>query len=107
MGSAAYRRGSTLIRNQLTREQRDPLFVLMDDLNALPKYPGAATPFTLVTFQRDPHQAGIWWILGQDGWRGRGFWYTSLREAVRNWDVTLTSYDATTNVWGAVPNTRP
>ena len=44
MGSAAHRRGSQAIREQLSREQRPEAFRFIEELNALERYPDAGCP---------------------------------------------------------------
>jgi hypothetical protein len=103
MGSAAYRRGSQVIAQQLDQEQRPVEFLMMEELNALPKYPDAGSPFGPICFTYLA-QDDAWWALDPVKlWGGRGFRYRSLREAVMRWYVTLTVYDATSQLWHAVP----
>lgn len=61
MGVAATRRGDKLISRQLQGDQRRPEFLLMDDLNALPKLPGSGRPWGPMAIQRDSQ--GFWWAL--------------------------------------------
>ena len=103
MGSAAYRRGSAVIRRTLDAEQRDPHFVLMEELNALARYADAGTPFAPTVIVYEPVRQ-LWWQLDPNKmWAGRGYAYTSLRDLCRLWHITLTGYDATTQTWTAVP----
>lgn len=57
---------------------------LLGDLNAMPKDPGAATPFGDIVF-----------VQGHGGWwaecpvTGFGYWYATLRGAVRAWSVAV------------------
>ena len=96
MGAAAEHRGNVLIRRQISAEARPVEFVKMDELNALPKFEGAGTPFGEVHF-----------IAGHGGWfaecptTGFGYWYRTLRESVRRWRVEIHSYDD--GVWIASP----
>lgn len=68
----------------------------MSELNALPKFEDAGTPFSEVHF-----------IVGHGGWwaecptTGFGYWYGTLREAVRRWRVEIHSYD--NGIWIARP----
>lgn len=84
MGAAAYNRGTKQISAQIDMAARASEFVLIEDLNALPKHERAATPFGPVHF-----------VLGHGGWwatcptTGYGFWYSTLREAVRAWRVEI------------------
>lgn len=98
MGVAAYNRGSALIRKQTDDEQRDPVFILIEDLNNAPKLDGAQRPFQSVQFTRGN---GGWWI--ECPVTGFGFWYKTLRKAVRSWLVTITAYDAKTHTFTAEP----
>ena len=98
MGAAAYNRGSRVIRRRADDAARPVEFDVMDRLNAPPKRPGAPRPFGPVRF-----------VPGHGGWwaecpvTGFGYWYRSLVTAVRSWRVTVTSYDATRQEWGAEP----
>jgi hypothetical protein len=57
---------------------------LIRDLNAIPKDPGAETPFGDILF-----------VQGHGGWwaecpvTGFGYWYATLRRAVRAWNVAV------------------
>lgn len=97
MGAAAYHRGSRSLSRQMDAEQRPVEFVLMDELNALPKYPDAGRPFGPVQVFYAPQ--GIWWIECLT--TGYGFWYRSLRELVKRWEITIIGY--THGVWDAIP----
>lgn len=63
----------------------------MERLNALQKNDEAPTPWGEVHF-----------IAGHGGWwaecptKGGGFWYRSLREAVRSWRVEIYAYERET-----------
>lgn len=96
MGSAAYRRGSEAIRHQLAAEGRPQAFAFMDALNALPKYADAGRPCGAVELVWD---RGVWWITCPR--TGFGYWYPTLREAIRRWDITVTGYEQ--GRWQAVP----
>lgn len=54
------------------------------DLNAMPKYDGASTPFDDIHF-----------VQSHGGWfaecptTGYGYWFKTLREAVRSWRVVV------------------
>jgi hypothetical protein len=100
MGSAAYRRGSRAIARQLDAEQRPAAFTLMDELNALPKYPDAGRPLGPVQFV---YSHNAWWI--ECPTTGFGYCYPSLREAVARWHITLISYAH--GIWGAIPSSMP
>ena len=97
MGAAAYHRGSRSLSRQMDAEQRPVEFVLMDELNALPKYPDAGRPFGPVQVFYAPQ--GVWWI--QCPTTGYGFWYRSLRELVKRWQITIIGYQG--GVWTAIP----
>jgi hypothetical protein len=102
MGVAAYNRGSKAIREHINATRRPAEFLLMDDLNSLPKYEDAGQPFGPLVFQYDGR---MWWALDPiRRFAGFGYWYPTLREAVRRWNVSVTSYDGT--AWGAVPRPR-
>lgn len=77
-------------------------FILMDDLNALPRT-GGKRPFGPVVFMKDEHR-NEWWALDPKKlWAGFGFCYPSLRAAVSDFLVTITEYDASSNAWTGVP----
>lgn len=97
MGAAAYQRGSALISKQFAADRRAPEFVLMDELNALEKFPDAGRPFGPVTFS---FSHGGWWAMCPT--TGFGYWYRTLREAVRRWHVEIVGYD--NGDWLAEPN---
>jgi hypothetical protein len=95
MGAAAYNRGSRAISNQIDAGARPVEFVLMDDLNAMAKNETAKKPFGPIHF-----------ISSHGGWfaecpkTGFGYWYASLRQAVRAWRVTIVGYE--NGIWLAV-----
>lgn len=97
MGAAAYRRGSASITRQLEQEQRPQEFAMMDDLNSLTKYADAGTPLGPIQFV---WARGVWWAECPTS--GFGFWYTTLRAAIRRWHVRIIAYDR--GVWYAVPD---
>ncbi len=88
MGVAAYNRGTALIRAQHDAESRLPEMILMDDLSNLPKVDHAKRPFGPINF-----------VAGHGGWwaecpvTGFGYWYPTLRLAVRSWLVVMTGYE--------------
>lgn len=96
MGAAAEHRGIALISRLIDRDQRRSEFVMMDDLNALPKFPDAGTPLGPIHFT--PSHNG-WFALCPI--TGYGYWYNTLREAVRRWRVSVNGYDH--GVWIAQP----
>ena len=100
MGVAAYQRGNALIRRQFDADERKAEFQMMDNLNALPKFPDAGTPFGVIHFV---HSHGVW--FAECPVTGFGYWYKTLREAVRRWRVTITEYRH--GVWVAKPMPRP
>jgi hypothetical protein len=97
MGVAAYNRGTAVIAAQIAANDRAPEFQMMDALNALEKFSDAGCPFGPINFV--PGRNGFWAECPSTGF---GYWYPSLREAVRRWNVSVTSYDG--SAWGAVPN---
>ena len=102
MSIAAYNRGTAHLRRQTDANQRHTAFVMMDELNALPKVAGARKPFNTVHIQAGN---GGWWATCPV--TGYGFWYKSLRSAVQHWDISIIGYDETTGTWVAEPNTEP
>lgn len=99
MGVAAYNRGTKAIEADIARGDRAAEFCLMADLNDLPKYQGASAPFGDVHF-----------VYSHNGWwaecpvTGFGYHYPTLREAVRNWRVTVHSH--VNGTWIASPTAR-
>ena len=98
MSNAAYNRGSQCIRNQVEQNQRPAIFAMMDDYNAMPKHAGSVAPFLPVEIV--PGNGGMW---VSDPRTGYGFWYRTLAEAVRSWEIDLTGYDASRRAWAAQP----
>ena len=98
MGIAAYNRGSNKISRDIDSDRRPPAFEIMDNLNALPKVPGAQAPFGPINLVQGH---GGWWA--ECPTTGFGFWYSSLRAAVCAWLVDIVRYDATAQVWTAEP----
>ncbi len=96
MGVAAWNRGSALVARQIHAEQRPVEFVMMEDLDNLPKFDYARRPFGDIVF-----------VAGHGGWwaecpvTGKGYWYRTLREAVRSWRVAITGFRD--GAWYAVP----
>ena len=102
MGAAAEMRGNAAIIVGLRADARPAEFDFMDHLNSLKKYPDAGTPFASIKFVSDGQ---YWWALDQKkGWAGRGYWYPSLREAVRRWNVNITG--CANGEWLAAPVTK-
>ena len=87
MGIAAYNRGSKALSERITMEQRDQMFVFMEDLNAIPKHDDCGRPFKDVEIVQS---RGVWWIECSSS--GYGFYYKNLRELMRRWDVTIHSF---------------
>ena len=98
MGIAAYNRGTAAIRRQFESERRPVEFEIMDILNSLPKYPDAGNPFGPVQFVSG--HGGVWAECPVTGF---GFWYPSLHEAVKRWNVTINGFDS--GKWLARPST--
>lgn len=96
MGVAASQRGSALIRRQCAANDRPVEFALMEELNAIPKYPDAGTPLGPLHFVA---HRNVW--FAECPKTGFGYWYPTLREAVRRWRVTIIGYEH--GVWHAVP----
>jgi hypothetical protein len=97
MGVAAYNRGSNVIREQIAAQERPVEFVMMDNLNAIPKYEDAGTPSDTIHFGYD--ERGVWWAECPK--TGFGYFYKSLREAVRRWRVVIR--ECRNGVWIADP----
>ena len=85
MGAAAYNRGTKALSDQIDHEARDSGFVLMADLNAMPKNEGAPKPFGPIHFTYG--HGGYW---AECPTTGRGYHYKTLRAAVAAWRVTIT-----------------
>lgn len=85
MGAAAYNRGTSAIIAMIDREARPLEFMMIEDLNALPKRQGAPVPFGPVHFETGP---GGWWAVCPV--TGFGYGYRTLRQAVAAWRVTIT-----------------
>lgn len=87
MGVAAYNRGTKAISEQIGAAARPAEFVLMADLNAMPKNNSAKKPWGPIHF-----------ISGHGGWwatcpvTGFGYWYETLWAAVRAWRVTIIEF---------------
>ena len=96
MGAAAEHRGNALISRQCAERDRPVEFDLMDELNALTKTEGAGLPFGPLRFT---HGHGGWWA--ECPVTGFGYWYPTLRLAVRSWRVIVCHYDG--KGWLSVP----
>lgn len=96
MGVAAYRRGTEVIRKQIDSDSRIVEFQIMEDLTSLPKFDYARTPFN-----------DIYFVAGHNGWWAvcpiteYGYWYKTLRDAVRSWKVAIIGFDK--GKWLATP----
>jgi hypothetical protein len=101
MGVGAYNRTSRAIIKQIELENRAKEFTMMEELNGLPKYPDAGTPFGPIQFA---YSHGIWWA--ECPTTGFGFHYKTLREAIKSWHVEITGYNYDTNLWTAIPTKR-
>jgi hypothetical protein len=98
MGVAAYNRGTAALSRDVDSKSRPVHFLIMDRLNALPKYPDAGRPLKDIEFR---HDGKMWWALDPvKGWAGFGFWYPTLGEAVRRWRVSVVGWE--NGVWKAV-----
>lgn len=84
MGIAAYNRGSRAISAQIDREATPDELVLIRDLNSEPRDPEAPIPFGPIVFV--PGHGGWWATCPVTGF---GYWYPTLRKAVRSLDVTV------------------
>lgn len=98
MGVAAYNRGTQSIRNGITRDfARQPEFEIIELANSMTKYPEAGTPFGPIQFVFS--HGGTWAECPTTGF---GYWYPTLYEAVKNWNVTITGIR--NGVFIATPN---
>lgn len=97
MGVAAYNRGSACISQQIANDKYRPVeFDIMDTLNALPKYNTATPPHGSV---RLGEGHGGWWIYCIK--TGYGYWYKTLHEAIKRWDIVIIAYK--NGEWEAIP----
>lgn len=99
MGVAAYNRSSNAIRKIIAEDSRKVEFEIMDRLNAIQKYDDAGTPRSSVQIL---NSNGRWWITGYEK-DSYGYWYRSLDELMRRWNVVITGYDAVNNFYSAEP----
>jgi hypothetical protein len=106
MGAAAYNRGSQAISRQIDADaeaaRAHEVFGMIDNLNAMPKAPNAPTPFGPIEYIFA--HGGCWATCPVTGF---GYFYKTLREAVRAWNVDITGY--VDGKWRSVPRraTRP
>lgn len=104
MGVAAYNRASAVVVAR-TRDGQPTLNELfIRDLNALPKYPDAGQPFGDLIFT---HSRGVWWVNAIDRPDGFGYWYKTLREAVRRWRVAIYGVTQSGQFLGASSSAEP
>jgi len=89
MGIAAYNRGSRAISQRIDSQQRAAEFELMSHLNSLPKYPDCGQPPAQIQFV---FEHGVWWAQSSKGAAGFAYYYPTLREAVRRWNVSIRGY---------------
>ena len=109
MGVAAYNRGSSVIAHQVSRDhkQADPVFEFMDRMNSIPKKRDfierlAKLPKGKALIQQSK---GVWWLMDPDDPHGELSWYyPTLSELMSLWDISLCSYNAELNLWGATNN---
>lgn len=101
MGVAAYNRGTKAIRERIQQEYEDTHpreFEMMGLLNSLPKYPdcGKINEPVLFSFCNN-----VWWINPKRKPDGFGYFYKTLHEAIKRWNVNVIGYD--NGVWEAIP----
>lgn len=104
MGIAAYNRGSISISNQIAIDHpiRPTAFVVMERINALPKFHSPTvyrTPFSPVLIEYDLQNKIYLMMSVEKLYDGFSYWYPTLSDAVRNWNIALTEYDETTRRW--------
>ena len=97
MGVAVYNRGSACLARQIQDDQRPIEFDFMDRLNSIKKYDYALPPFGPVRI--GPGHNGQWIYCPKTEF---GYWYTTVIEAVKSWDIIVTGYD--NGEWIAIPN---
>ena len=107
MGAAAEHRGNNLIRRQLSAQQRPAALEIMESLNAVEKTPDCGRPFGPLCIRYDAEKSLFFLMDAKHQEAGFSVWYSSLRELMRRWDITITGYDATRDIWSAVPRTPP
>lgn len=92
MGVAAYNRGSMSIRKGIALDYNKPVeFEIMDRLNSLVKYPDCGRINENLIFSHD--HRGLCWVNTQSNPDGFGYWYKSLNEAVKRWNVLIVEFD--------------
>ena len=99
MGVAAYNRSSQVIRKRIADGDRPVEFEIMERLNALDKYPdcGKIDENLIFTFSHN-----VWWVNVETRPDGFGYWYKSLHEAVKRWNVKIIGFN--NGVWIGKPN---
>jgi hypothetical protein len=90
MGVAAYNRGTKVLSAGIDCGQRAAEFLIMDELNSLPKDSGAFRPFSDIVFSASH---GAWWATCPVS--GFGYHFPTLRAAVRAFLVEVHAYDET------------
>jgi len=90
MGVAAYNRGSACIRKSISAGRRPVEFEFIEELNSLPKYEDAGNPLGDINFV---FSRGVWWA--ECPLTGFGYFYKTLREAVKRWKVVITGFNGT------------
>ena len=113
MGAAAYRRGSMIISEQISRDfpMRDSAFAAMDRINAMAKTPIAKSEFLRgkrkplldkYAIQYDAAR-NIWWMMDPENMHeGFSHSYRSLEDVIRSWNgLYLTGYDYEAHIWTA------
>jgi hypothetical protein len=98
MGIAAYNRSSQVIRSRISMDARPAEFEIMDRLNALEKYPdcGRINENLLFTFSH-----GVWCVNVERKPDGFSYWYKTLHEAVKRWNVEIIGFN--NGVWIGKP----
>lgn len=89
----------TTNRNRLTMFDLVTTALVIVFLNNLPKYPDCGTILEPVYFT---YTHGVWWINVERKPDGFGYFYPSLMEAVRRWNVIVVSHEEP-GIWRAVP----
>jgi len=98
MSIKAYNRGSKAIATQMRQNDRPVEFEIMDNMNSVPKNPGAMAPMMdVVIFS----ERGVFFI--ECPITGRSFWYQTMAKLMASWRVIVTGYDATTKRFTAIP----
>lgn len=101
MGVAACQRGNELLRRQIDALAIPVELDFIEHLNRLVKYPDAGTPMGAVRISYDDRGKGRWWV--ECPVTGYGFFYPTIREAVRRWRIVVTGYDCDSKTFIAEP----